>query len=217
MATIDIDRDAARDAAQHELSKSIYPRDSLPGLLLQWLNDALAGLVSRAASVPGGWLTIVVLLLLSTAAVVVVIRVARRTMRTRRGHQDALFGATEMGSTQHRAAAEAAAAQGDWAAAIRHRVRGIARHLEESAVLLPIPGRTASELARDAGRELPGLAGELHRAATSFNDVTYGELPGTEFDYRRIVALDDHVLAHAVGAATDHGAPAPGDGWAEVR
>ncbi|BBZ30683.1 membrane protein [Mycolicibacterium madagascariense] len=217
MATIDIDREAAHDAAQHELSKSIYPHGSLPSLVLQWLDDVLARLVSRAASVPGGWLTIIVLLLLLTVAAVAAIRITRRTMRTRRGHQDALFGTTEMSSTQHRSAAEHAAAEGDWAAAIRHRVRGIARHLEETGVLLPIPGRTASELARDAGRELPGLALELHGAATSFNDVTYGELPGTEPGYRLVAALDDHVCAHAAGSAPDDAARATRDGWAEVR
>ncbi len=56
-----------------------------------------------------------------------------------------------------------------------------------------IPGRTATELARDAGKALPGLAAELTQAASSFNDVTYGERPGTESAYRMIADLDDHL------------------------
>ena len=40
---------------------------------------------------------------------------------------------------------------------------------------------------------LPRLAAELRRAAEAFNDVTYGERPGTEAGYRMIAELDDHL------------------------
>jgi hypothetical protein len=214
---IDIDRDAAHDAAQHELNKPIYPRGSLTDQLLRLLDDLLFKIMSGGASVPGGWLTITVLVLLVAAAVFVAVRVARRTMRTNRGRQSGLFGSVEMSSAQHRAAAEQAAVQRDWASAIKHRVRAVARHLEEAAVLNPVPGRTATEHARDAGRAIPGLADELRRAAVAFNDVTYGELPGTELEYRMIADLDDHLLVHAAGVAPDQGPSAPADGWVEVR
>ena len=82
---------------------------------------------------------------------------------------------------------------------------------------MPVPGRTATELARDAGRAVPGLADELRRAAMAFNDVTYGELPGTEAAYRMIADLDDHLLDHVAGVAADQARPAPADGWVEVR
>jgi hypothetical protein len=215
--TIDIDRDAAHDAAQRELAKPIYPRGSLTDQLVQWLDDLIYKITSGGASVPGGWLTITVLLVIVVLAVVLAVRVARRTMRTRRGHQDALFGSAEMSSGEHRAAAEKSAAQGDWASAIRHCVRAIARHLEETAVVHPVPGRTATELARDAGREVPGLAGDLRSAATAFNDVTYGELAGTEPQYRMIADLDDRLVARAtVGTEPDESSAAP-VGWADVR
>jgi hypothetical protein len=217
VSTIDIDRDAARDAAQHELNKPIYPRGSLTDQLLRLLDDLLFKIMSGGASVPGGWLTITVLLLLVAAAVFVAVRVARRTMRTNRGRQSGLFGSVEMSSAQHRAAAEQAAAQGDWASAIKHRLRAVARHLEEAAVLNPVPGRTATELARDAGQVIPGLSVELRRAAVAFNDVTYGERPGTEPGYRMIADLDDHLLVHAGGVVPDQGPSAPADGWVEVR
>jgi type IV secretory pathway TrbL component len=217
VSLIDIDRDAAHDAAQRELSKPIYPRGSLTDQLLQWLDDLLFKIMSGGASVPGGWLTITVLLILAAVAVFVAVRVARRTMRTNRGRTSGLFGAVEMSSAEHRAAAEASAARRDWASAIRHRVRAVARHLEETAVLGPVPGRTATELARDAGQAIPGLAGELRRAATAFNDVTYGELPGNEPAYRMTVDLDRHLLAHASGAQDDQGAASAEAGWAEVR
>ena len=136
-------------------------------------------------------------------------------MRTRRG-EAALFEATQLTAAQHRATAEDFAAQGDWAAAIRHRLRAVARQLEETGVLDPAPGRTATELARDAGAALPHLAGELFQAATAFNDVTYGERPGTQPEYRMIADLDEHLRSRSPAAP----APAPAgtvESWARVR
>lgn len=190
MSTIDIDRDAAHDAAQNELTKPIYPKASPTELIGDWLHDLLYRLTSAGATVPGGWFTISVLAILVAVAVVVAVRIARRTMRTDRRADPALFGAQEFSAAQHRSIAEQYAAQGDWSAAIRHRVRALARRLEETGVLDPVPGRTATELARDAGAALPGLTSELFAAATTFNDVTYGERPGTEAEYRAIAALD---------------------------
>src|SRR5262249_39468221 len=118
---------------------------------------------------------------------------------------------------EHRATAEQYAAEGNWSAAIRHRLRAVARQLEESAVLDPVPGRTASELAHDAGRAIPNLATELTRAAEAFNDVTYGERPGTEAGYRMVADLDDRLRSRASGPAATATVPAASDGWAEVR
>jgi hypothetical protein len=214
---IDIDRDAAHDAAQRELNKAIYPRGSLTDQLSQWLDDLLYKVMAGGASVPGGWLTVSLLLILMATAVVVAVRLARRTMRTNRGGRRALFGSMEMSSDEHRASAGRAAARGEWALAIRHRLRAVARHLEETAILHPVPGRTATELADDAGLVIPGLATELRRAATVFNDVSFGELPGTEAAYLMVAELDDHLLAHAEPSPSGPVPIVSGDGWVEVR
>ena len=216
MSTIDIDRDAAREAAQDELAKSIYPKPSPMDLLLDWIEDLLYRLTATASKFPGGWYTVAVLVVLLVVAVVVAVRIARRAMRSERSAAAALFGDHLLSAAEHRATAERRAAEGDWAPAIRHRVRAVARRLEEDGVLDPVPGRTATELARDAGRALPGLAGELSTAAETFNDVTYGQRPGTEAQYRMIAALDDELGRHASGPAAAH----PGtthQPWAEVR
>jgi hypothetical protein len=216
LAAVDVDRDAARDAARHELAKPIYPRPSLTERLANWLDELLYRLMLEGSRIPGGWFTISLLILLLVVAIVVAARVAMRAMRTDRGGV-ALFGNEDLSAAQHRATAEQFAARGDWAAAIRHRLRAVARHLEETGVLDPVPGRTATELARDAGAALDGFAAELRGAAVIFNDVTYGERPGTEPGYRSIVALDDHLCASS-GAATGVAAePDPTDAWAEVR
>ena len=216
MSTIDIGRDAAHDAAQRELSKPIYPRESLTEKILNWIDELIFKLVSEGASVPGGWFTVTVLIVLVTVAIVVAVRVARRTMRTNRG-DTTLFGAHELTAEEHRAIAQRCAAQGDWAAAIRHRLRAVARQLEVSAVLDPVPGRTATELARDAGAALPGLSNQFFSAAEAFNDVTYGERPGTEPRYRTVAELDDRLRHESRGMAAHTTSPDVADEWAALR
>jgi hypothetical protein len=214
--TIDIDRDAAHEAAQRELGKPMYPKASLTDRLADWIDELLYRLADAGASLPGGWLTLSVLLILLAIAVVVAVRIARRTMRTNRGGGHALFGDHELSAAEHRATAEQFAAAANWSAAIRHRLRAVARQLEETAVLDPVPGRTATELARDAGRAIPNLAPELDRAAEAFNDVTYGERPGTEAAYRMIADLDDHLRFRSSAAQAAYSVPTAAD-WAEVQ
>lgn len=217
MPTIDIDSDAAHDAAQRELAKPIYPKPSLTDRLSEWIDDLIYRLAAEGASVPGGWVTLSLLGVLLVLAVLVAIRIARRAVRTSRDRGPALFDTHDMTAAEHRAAAERSAADGDWAAAIRHRLRAVARRLEETGVLDPVPGRTATELARDAGQALPHLVGELASAATAFNDVTYGERPGTEATYRAVADLDDHLGMRAPAAAATAPTAAASDTWAPVR
>ncbi len=217
MPSIDIDRDAAHQAAQIELNKPIYSKGSAARQFAEWVNELLYRLLEKTAKIPGGWFTTTVLLVLLAVAVVVAIHVARRTMRTNRGGDYLLFEAAQLTAAQHRATAESYAAEGNWSAAIRHRLRAVARQLEESGVLEPALGRTANELARDAGAALPHLAGELAEAATAFNDVTYGERPGTETAYRMIAALDDHLRSRGPAAPAAAGQPAATEAWAQVR
>jgi hypothetical protein len=214
---IDIDREAAHEAAQRELAKPIYPKASWSDRLGEWLDDLLYRIVMESSKVPGGWLTVSVLLLVLAVALVVAVQIARRTMRTNRGGEHALFDAHELSAAQHRATAEQFAAEGNWAAAIRHRLRAVARQLEEDGVLNPVPGRTATELAKDAGAEVPALAGEFLQAADAFNDVTYGERPGTESGYRLIANLDDHLRRHGAASAVTPSAAAAADTWTALR
>jgi hypothetical protein len=217
VSTIDIDRDAAHEAARHELGKPIYPKASLTERLMDWIDELFYKLASAGASVPGGWLTVSILLILLAIAIVVAVRIARRTMHTNRGGGHALFGEHDLSAAEHRATAEQYAQEGNWAAAIRHRLRAVARQLEESSILDPVPGRTATELARDAGRAIPNLSTELRSATEIFNDVTYGERPGTEPGYRMIADLDDHLRSRTSAPDAGPAVPTPADGWAEVR
>ena len=216
MPAIDIDRDAAHEAAQRELAKPIYPKASLTDRFSEWLDELLYRIAQEGSSLPGGWFTVSILLIVLAVAIVVAVRIARRTMRTNRGGDNALFDSQELSARQHRATAEQYAAVGNWTAAIRHRLRAIARQLEEDGVLNPVPGRTATELAKDAGAAVPDLAGELLQAANAFNDVTYGERPGTEAAYRMIADLDSHLRSRGAAAGRSPVASATPDTWTAV-
>jgi uncharacterized protein DUF4129 len=217
MATALIDRDAAHDAAQRELSKPIYPKQSLNERLIEWISDFLDRLVDKGSNLPGGWFTIVVLLTVLAVAIIVAIRIARRTMKTNRKGDFQLFGATELSAAEHRATAERFAAEGNWTSAIRHRLRAVARQLEEGGVLNAVPGRTANELARDAAKFLPALTAQLADAAASFNDVTYGERPGTEPAYRNIAELDERIRSRRFAATRDIASHGGTESWAHLQ
>jgi hypothetical protein len=212
-----IDRDTAHDAAQQELSKPIYPKESFGDRINEWISELIYKLLSRSADVPGGWFTVALLLTLVAVAMVIAIRTAQRTLRTRRDAAQPLFDAADLSAAEHRAAAERYAAEGNWPAAIRHRLRAVARQLEENEVVNPVPGRTATELARDAGGALPDLAGEFSTAATIFNDVTYGERPGTEPAYRTVADLDEHLRNRRAGTAHGAGQAQGSDAWAHLQ
>lgn len=196
LPAIDIDRDTAREAAQQELAKPIYPRPSPKQQLIDLFETLVRQLIIKGAEVPGGWFTISVLLIMIGVALMVGIRIVRVTMATSRGDH-VLFGPAQLSAAEHRAAAEGCAASGDWGEAIRHRLRAMARELEQAGVVNALPGRTANELARDAGAALPELADEFRRAAETFNDVSYGELPATEAGYSAVAALDDRLRSSA--------------------
>jgi Domain of unknown function (DUF4129) len=217
MPSIDIDRDAAHQAAETELGNAIYAKGSAVQRFVDWLNEVIDRLLAKTSSLPGGWFTATVLIILLAVAAGVAVHFARRTMRTRRGGEGQLFDAAVLTAAQHRVTAEAYAAEQNWAAAIRHRLRAVARELEETGVLTPAPGRTATELARDAGAALPHLADEMSQAASAFNDVSYGEQPGTHEGYQMIADLDDHLRSRAPGTRAATGQSVAAQAWAQVR
>jgi hypothetical protein len=217
MSAIDVDRDTAHQAAQRELDKPIYAKGSLTERLHEWIHELIFRLIEKGSSIPGGWFTLSVLLTLLIVAIVVAVRVVRRTIRTRHDGDYQLFDTGQLSADEHRAIAERFAAEGNWTAAIRHRLRAVARGLEETRVLDPAPGRTANELAQDAGAHLPHLAPELSAAATAFNDVTYGEIPGTPAAYQMIADLDDHLRFRSAAGRPGPDQPATVDSWAQVR
>ncbi|MFD5598217.1 DUF4129 domain-containing protein [Streptomyces griseorubiginosus] len=197
-------RDPAREAARRELAKRMYHEND-PSWFQRALNafwDWVSKLFDAASSAtPGGPLGLVVVI-----AVVLLVAGALwwRLGTPGRGPSSSatLFDDRPRSAADHRAAAEAHAAQGHWNQAVQERMRAIVRSLEERALLDIRPGRTADEAAAEAGRALPSHTDRLRSAARDFDDVTYGGRSATEQSYHRIADLDRDldrtkpVLAH---------------------
>ncbi|MFI0501251.1 DUF4129 domain-containing protein [Streptomyces albogriseolus] len=189
---VTLPRDPAREAARRELSKQMYHEND-PSWLQRALEafwdwvDELLGAASTAT--PGGALGLVVIVV---AVFVVVAALWWRlgTPRRRPVTAPALFDDRPRSAAEHRAAAEAHAAQGHWNQAVQERMRAVVRALEERALLDPRPGRTADEAAAEAGRALPAHTDRLRTAARDFDDVTYGGRTAGEDTYLRLAALD---------------------------
>jgi hypothetical protein len=196
-----IGRDQARELARQELDKPIYHRDE-PSVLDRFFDKVGEWLDSlfRNTHQPGtgggggGWIAMIVIVVLILATVGLVLWWARGGRNTK-SERDALLDGTPSAAKDHRALAEQHAAAGEWAAAIRERLRAIARSLEERVILDPRPGRTADELALEAGSALPQHAEELMLGVRVFDDVWYGDRPGTAEGYARLKRLDERVQA----------------------
>lgn len=193
-----VGRDQARELARHELRRSIYHRDE-PSVLdrvlrkvTDWLNSLLNRLPGNHTGGGESWAALVILLaLLILVAAAVWWRVGN--IRRNAAERDGLLEGRLTTADGHRARAEAHAAAGEWAHAIRERLRAIARDLEERAILEPRPGRTADELAIEAGDALPDHAEDLTAAVRVFDDVWYGGREADADGHRRLTELDDRL------------------------
>lgn len=195
-AVVPIGRDEARRAAERELSKGIYHQNE-PGPVMRAFNaviDWITQFLDRLASgTHGGSLGPLVLLLLVLAVAGVVLwrtGPIRRGARTRWAQVE-LSG--DVGAEEHRRRADEHAAAGRFSEAVRERMRAIVRELETRGVLDPRPGRTADEVAREAGAAVPTIAADLRAAAEVFDEVWYGGRPATPQSDALMRQADDRV------------------------
>ncbi|MFD9412777.1 DUF4129 domain-containing protein [Streptomyces sp. NPDC059989] len=185
-------RDPAQEAAERELSKPMYHEND-PGLLdralrkfTDWIDDLFD---AASGATPGGALGLVVIAVLLILAVAALWwRLGSPTRTTSSSH---LFDDGGIRSAaDHRTAAESHAAAGRWTEAVQERMRAVVRSLEERTLLDPRPGRTADEAAAEAAVSLPAHAADLHAAARTFDDVTYGGRTADADTYTRLRTLD---------------------------
>jgi hypothetical protein len=188
-----ITRLGARQQAEHELSKAVYHRNSEPWTLrlVRYLARQLDHLLFRFAShSPGGSLG--ALLIVVLVGLVVGLVLWKVGMPTRAREVAPLQPAGDLRSArEHRARADRAATLGDWNTSFIERVRAIASELVERGIIDERPGRTATELATEAGRLLPDLAPDLRTVAARFNQVAYGGHTAGEPDARLATGLDE--------------------------
>ena len=201
---VDLGRDAARDAARQELAKQVY-QDQRPGpfqRLFTWLAQKLVAALDHASGVTPGGVLGLVLLVVVVVLVVVAIRLRTGPMTRTRGGTPLFVGRTRS-ADEHRREADAHAAAGRWAEAVRERMRAIVRGLEERALVDERPGRTADEAAAEAGTALPECAADLRRAARLFDEVWYGRHPADAETYTLVRSTDEKVRTsrRVLGAA----------------
>jgi hypothetical protein len=196
-----IGRDQARELARRELDKAIYHRDE-PSVLDKffdkvgnWLDSLFQHASQPGAGGGGGGVIAMIVIVVLILAVIGLALWWARGGRNTKSARDALLDGTLSAAQDHRSLAERHAAAGEWAEAIRERLRAIARSLEERVILEPRPGRTADELALEAGSALPEQAGELVLGVRVFDDVWYGDRPGTAEGYAQLKRLDEHLQA----------------------
>jgi len=200
---VDPDRYTARRWLVEELSKPEYANEqSLLDRLVAWFVGLFDGF--PALAVPGWQAAVIVVV--GTAVVVLIawwvagpVRLARRAARS----SAVVLGDDTRTADELRAAADAAAAAGDWSTAVLERFRAVVRGLEDRVVIDDVPGRTAHEAADAAARRLPAAAVELGRAARLFDDVCYGTLPAHADDDAFLRSLDARV-------ASERPVPLPG-------
>lgn len=215
IAAAPIGRDPARRLARRELSKAIYHQTSLPQEVIGAVERFLQRIFSGGSQVtPGGWWSLIALAALAVAVVAVIAsRVGPLAGSGRRGAQMAAAdGARPLTARQLREQAAARAAEGDYSTAILQRLRAIALSCEERGILVPDAGRTADELAAQAGARFPGQVAGLAEAARLFDRIRYGYGTGTPAGYERLRDLDDALARSGIGAAD--GVRAGGDGGA---
>lgn len=192
----DLTRESARDAARDELSRREYA-DAQPPLLVRLVGRALRAvgdlLDSAAGAVPGGRVGLLLLLGLLVLLVAVVLAKVRPGTRSAAGRAPLFEGSPVLSAAEHRVLAERAAAEGRYADAVRERLRAVIRDLEARGVLDPRPGRTADEVAREAGAAVPAVADDLRRAAVLFDEIWYGGRPAKASSYALLVEVDGRV------------------------
>ncbi|WP_440067444.1 DUF4129 domain-containing protein [Streptosporangium sp. OZ121] len=193
---IDVEREEARRQAIQELLRPEYAKESLVDRLWRNVNQFLGDLLDQESlGAAGSVAARAALLVIVIGIVVALLLIARRTAGGGTSRAEGIFGDRRLTAAEHREAAERLAAESRWAEAVRERLRAVARDLEDRVIIDYTPGRTADELAVEAGRALPSLAAELASAARVFDDVTYGEIPGTPEAYGIMRDLDDHLRA----------------------
>jgi hypothetical protein len=207
-------RDGAAQAAHGELSKRIY-QQARPALLQRVISAvwrAIAHAYDRIVSAtPGGALGLLVIIVALAGVAVVLARRHGVSSRDRRGGPTGLELPADRTADELRTEADALAARGEWAQAVRARLRAVVRALEERGVIDPRPGRTAAEVAAEAGSVRPELRDPLWTGALTFGEIWYGHRLAKADDDRVMRDLDTAVRRRAAANATIAvgAAPAP--------
>ncbi|MFD6098029.1 DUF4129 domain-containing protein [Nocardiopsis flavescens] len=189
-ALLEVTGDEGRRRAVQELSDPVYGEQE-PSLL-ERIREWFLNLEFSVPGGGGGWATVLVLVVVALLVLWLVLWL--RPSRSRRA-EGAVHGSAPRSAADHRAASREREEAGEYAAAVTERMRAISVDLEDRTIISPRAGRTATELAAEAGRALPGEAAALDEGARLFNDVVYGDRAATAGTARSLRELDDRLRA----------------------
>jgi Domain of unknown function (DUF4129) len=201
-----ITRDGAHRDAVRELSRHIYQAER-PGpvhRIESWvagrLRELSDGLVRHLPGGGMGALGLVALAVVAVAGLRIWLGPARRPVRlgTPAGDGPLAGPAT---AADLRAAADAYAARGAWAEAVRARLRAAVRCLEERGMTELRPGRTLGEIETLVEAAVPDAAGAFTGAARAFGEIWYGGARADAEAYSAAVAADTAITRAAVDRA----------------
>lgn len=197
---LDPETEQAREQLTNELGKNEYvqarpnPVDEAINAFWNWVGDLFTSTNdSNADLMP--ILLVIVIIVIAVAAVLLIGRpaIARRSRAASEG--TALFEDDERPASEIRAAAERAAAAGDFTLAIAERFRAVARDLTDRTIIVLRPGSTSHDVARRASRAFPGEQEALVLAADNFDEVRYLDYEGRREAYAHVQALDERLSA----------------------
>ncbi|MGY4540215.1 hypothetical protein ACVWY0_000109 [Arthrobacter sp. UYNi723] len=184
-------RDEARRWAEEELAKPEY-RDAAPGWLdsvwadiLDWLRS-LDGGSGTDTTVPAPWIGVAIAVLIGAAVVLARPRLNAKAKRA----GDVFDAGTTVSAEAYRGRAAAAAAAGNWSAAVVDCFRALVRTAEDRTLFDARPGRTADEVAHELATPFPSEAGRLTEAARTFDGIRYGNESAGQTDYAAVRELD---------------------------
>ncbi|WP_017612148.1 DUF4129 domain-containing protein [Nocardiopsis salina] len=193
----DLPGEEGRRRAFEELGDPVYG-DREPSLIdrfVEWLSDLVDDLLQLGSGLPGGWWLLGPLLLILALAVLgLVLVVFLRPGRNRRTEAP-VHTESKRTAAEHRSAADQYEGSGNYFDSVVERMRAVDVDLEERALITPSAGRTATELAVEASRNLPDQAERLSGAAGLFNSIVYGNTEATAEAARTMRELDDHLRA----------------------
>lgn len=195
---VDPDAPEARQWVQDELSRPEYlaAQPTWFDRMMQQVGDWFAHLFDGASAVPTPIIWLVVVLVVVGLIVVGLLVFGVPRLRRRRAPVVPLFDdGDERDLATLRAAAETAAARGDWALAVEERFRALVRGLVDRDLVRVHPGTTAHGFAGEAAARFPDAASGLADAASAFDAVRYLGRPGDAAWYESVTALDRTIAA----------------------
>lgn len=199
---VDLGRDEARELAERELSKPSYDRDTpLTTRVIRWIAERIGDLVDAASGTLSSSVGVAAIVLVTAGLAAVILWRTGPLARTGSRRHEPVLPEHRRSAASHRAAADAAARDGDWPTAVTERYRATVAALEDRGVLDERSGRTADEAAREAGVVLPTVADELRAGADRFDAVRYGGVSAGPDDDTAMRRLDDDVAASRPRAA----------------